>query len=99
MNPSGKLPYTVAKSIEDYNGQICKDYNCDYTEGLFIDYRHFDKEDIEPCFEFGYGLCEFSSFSYPPFGCVYGLTKLLAAYTLFNLTNLEVIKPTKNLTK
>lgn len=26
-----------------------------YTEGLFIDYRHFDKEDIEPIYPFGYG--------------------------------------------
>lgn len=27
----------------------------DYTEGLFLDYRHFDKENIEPIYPFGYG--------------------------------------------
>jgi beta-glucosidase len=28
----------------------------DYTEGLYIDYRWFDKQEIEPIYEFGYGL-------------------------------------------
>ncbi|KAL4929364.1 glycoside hydrolase superfamily [Aspergillus undulatus] len=56
VNPSAKLPYTIAKSEDDYNGQICECCECDYTEGLYIDYRHFDQADIEPRFEFGFGL-------------------------------------------
>jgi beta-glucosidase len=59
VNPSGRLPYTIAKKSEDYNGQICACCECKYTEGLFIDYRHFDQAKIEPRFEFGYGLCKF----------------------------------------
>jgi beta-glucosidase len=27
-----------------------------FSEGLYIDYRHFDKQDIAPRYEFGYGL-------------------------------------------
>ncbi|KAL4945673.1 hypothetical protein BDV06DRAFT_209283 [Aspergillus oleicola] len=56
VNPSAKLPYTVARSADDYNGQICECCECDYTEGLYIDYRHFDQAEIEPRFEFGFGL-------------------------------------------
>ncbi len=32
-----------------------------FQEGLYIDYRHFDKAGITPRFEFGFGLCKFSS--------------------------------------
>ena len=58
VNPSGKLPYTIAKTEADYNGEICECCECEYTEGLFIDYRHFDQKDIEPRFEFGFGMCK-----------------------------------------
>ncbi|ROT40967.1 beta-glucosidase [Sodiomyces alkalinus F11] len=63
MNPNGKLPYTIAKSLKDYGegGQIMYLPNGvvpqqDFKEGLYIDYRHFDKYNIEPRFEFGFGL-------------------------------------------
>jgi hypothetical protein len=44
-NPSGRLPYTIAKSPADYPAQLVQGNNfltIDYTEGLNIDYRHFD---------------------------------------------------------
>ncbi|KAJ4391555.1 hypothetical protein N0V93_005173 [Gnomoniopsis smithogilvyi] len=69
VNPSGRLPYTVAKNESDYgtllNSTISDDYfpSDNFTEGLFIDYRAFDKEGIEPQFEFGYGL-SYTTFSY-----------------------------------
>ncbi|KAI1334667.1 glycoside hydrolase family 3 protein [Xylariaceae sp. FL0016] len=63
VNPSGKLPWTIGKSLEDYGegGQIMYVPNGvvpqqDFKEGLYIDYRHFDKYDITPRFEFGFGL-------------------------------------------
>lgn len=34
-----------------------------FSEGLYIDYRYFDREGIEPRFEFGYGL-SYSEFGY-----------------------------------
>lgn len=47
-NPSGKLPYTIAKSPMDYPAQLVTGgtaadiLSINYTEGLFIDYRWFD---------------------------------------------------------
>lgn len=48
VNPSGRLPYTIAKRPEDYSAQLVTGgadddiLRIDYTEGLNIDYRHFD---------------------------------------------------------
>lgn len=74
-NPSGHLPFTIGKSLEDYgpggkvmylpNGVIPQQ---DFSEGLYMDYRYFDKKDIQPRFEFGFGL----------------------SYTTFNVSNLRV---------
>ncbi|KAK6859167.1 hypothetical protein PG995_005020 [Apiospora arundinis] len=63
VNPSGKLVYTIAKKLEDYNGKICGCCDCDYTEGVYTDYRHFDQAGIEPRYEFGYGL-SYTEFTY-----------------------------------
>ncbi len=47
-NPSGRLPYTIAKRLGDYPAQITSGggpldvVSIPYSEGLFIDYRHFD---------------------------------------------------------
>lgn len=54
-SPSGKLPYTIAKDPADY-GTAAKPGDDDYAEGLYIDYRHFDRAGIEPRYEFGFGL-------------------------------------------
>ncbi|KAK2074940.1 hypothetical protein P8C59_009110 [Phyllachora maydis] len=63
VNPSGRLPYTMGKSLKDYgpgaevmylpNGVLPQQ---DFDEGLYIDYRHFDKYDVAPRYEFGFGL-------------------------------------------
>jgi len=58
-SPSGKLPYTIAKQASDYGTAVVSG-NDDYLEGLYIDYRHFDKESIAPRYEFGFGLCKLS---------------------------------------
>lgn len=72
VSPSGKLPYTVAKNESDY-GELyapCLPESkedrfpqCNFTEGLYIDYRHFDVHGIEPRFEFGFGL-SYTTFEY-----------------------------------
>ena len=63
IDASGRLPYTVGKSLEDYGpgGQVLYYPNAaipqqNFTEGLYIDYRHFDKHAITPRYEFGFGL-------------------------------------------
>ena len=70
VNPSGKLPVTFAKTIEDYpyyeygakaypgvNKQVY------YSEGIYIGYRHFDTRKVKPQFPFGYGL-SYTTFKY-----------------------------------
>ncbi|KAN0079808.1 glycoside hydrolase family 3 protein [Tylopilus felleus] len=68
-NPSGRLPYTIAKNASDYSAQLnlggggTEILQIDYTEGLFIDYRWFDYKNITPRYEFGFGL-SYTIFSY-----------------------------------
>ncbi|KAF7936911.1 hypothetical protein EAE99_002260 [Botrytis elliptica] len=62
VSPSGKLPYTIAKTQADYGTAIASGDDS-YAEGLFIDYRHFDQSSIVPRYEFGFGL-SYTSFSY-----------------------------------
>jgi len=69
-NPSGKLPYTIARNASDYPAQLAlgtwtPNYPLviPYTEGLFIDYRWFDAQKITPRFEFGFGL-SYTTFEY-----------------------------------
>ncbi|KAI1637807.1 glycosyl hydrolase family 3 N terminal domain-containing protein [Biscogniauxia mediterranea] len=61
-SPSGKLPYTIAKAEADYGTSVSKS-NDNFPESLFVDYRHFDQEGIEPRYEFGYGL-SYTNFTY-----------------------------------
>ena len=55
VNPSGRLPYTIAKSADDYPAQPVTGGTEDdillveYTEGLNIDYRHFDAVSLPAC--------------------------------------------------
>ncbi|KAI9737546.1 MAG: hypothetical protein M1834_009701 [Cirrosporium novae-zelandiae] len=63
VNPSGRLPYTIAKNEDDYPVKICYTAECNFTEGVYIDYKWFDKEDITPRYAFGYGL-SYTTFNY-----------------------------------
>lgn len=64
VNPSGKLPYTIAKSGDDYNAPPTTavnttgvyDWQSWFDEKLEIDYRYFDAHDIPVRYEFGFGL-------------------------------------------
>ncbi|KAH7924412.1 glycoside hydrolase family 3 protein [Leucogyrophana mollusca] len=68
-NPSGRLPYTIAKSPMDYPAQLVLGgtaadiLSINYTEGLYIDYRWFDYMNITPRYEFGFGL-SYTTFEY-----------------------------------
>jgi beta-glucosidase len=68
-NPSGKLPLTFPKQLQDSPPhQSERSYPGDkravhYEEELFVGYRHFDKYEIEPLFPFGHGL-SYTQFTY-----------------------------------
>ncbi|CAE6422317.1 unnamed protein product [Rhizoctonia solani] len=67
VNPSGRLPYTIAKSASDYSASVITSgeeiVQIPYTEGLKVDYRAFDANNIAPRFEFGFGL-SYTTFEY-----------------------------------
>ncbi|OJJ43041.1 hypothetical protein ASPZODRAFT_1206354 [Penicilliopsis zonata CBS 506.65] len=65
VDASGRLPFTIGRNLSDYgaNAQVLytnseKDHvpQVNFTSGLYIDYRHFDRNNITPRYEFGYGL-------------------------------------------
>ena len=65
-NPSGKMPITLPKKLTDTAPIALNDYNAEtsrYSEGVFIGYRWFEQQDIEPEFAFGHGL-SYSQFNY-----------------------------------
>lgn len=75
VDASGRLPYTIGRSIEDYGPGAQILYKTDeplpsmnLSQGLYLDYRYFDKYEISPRFEFGFGL----------------------SYTSFNLTDIRI---------
>lgn len=68
VNPSGKLPLTFPKRLEDcptYLNRPSSDWTLDYSEGLYVGYRYYDKKDIAPMYPFGYGL-SYTTFSISP---------------------------------
>jgi len=67
-NPSGKLPASFERRWEDnatfksYYPQK-GDKHIEYSEGVFVGYRHFDRSNVKPLFPFGYGL-SYTRFEY-----------------------------------
>jgi beta-glucosidase len=66
VDPSGKLPVTFPKRLEDstaYGNYPGQDFRVTYAEGIFVGYRGFDKKHVEPLFPFGHGLT-YTKFDY-----------------------------------
>ncbi|KXT02631.1 hypothetical protein AC578_1161 [Pseudocercospora eumusae] len=86
VNPSGKLPYTIAKKEEDYDfvpilnstelleTEDPNAWQDDFVERLLIDYRHFDYYNQSVQYEFGFGL----------------------SYTTFSIGNISITKSLDN---
>ena len=66
VNPSGKLPETFPRKLQDnpsylyYGGEGDKS---EYREGVFVGYRYYDVKDMDVLFPFGYGL-SYTTFNY-----------------------------------
>ncbi|MCR4853446.1 MAG: glycoside hydrolase family 3 C-terminal domain-containing protein [Prevotella sp.] len=70
VNPSGKLPVTFGKKLDDYacfqygkEGFPGVDKQVYYKEGIYVGYRHFNSHKIQPQFPFGHGL-SYTTFRY-----------------------------------
>ncbi|MHA1112854.1 MAG: glycoside hydrolase family 3 C-terminal domain-containing protein, partial [Promethearchaeota archaeon] len=76
--PSGKLPVTYPKKLEDHPAHKSQksfpgdleNMKIHFEEGIYVGYRYFDKHDVEPFFPFGFGL----------------------SYTTFELSNISLDK-------
>lgn len=68
VNPGAKLPFTIGANRSDYGTDILYTPNSDvpqldFKEGVFIDYRGFDRHNETPTYEFGFGL-SYTTFKY-----------------------------------
>lgn len=65
-NPSGKLPVTFPKRLEDTSDSLYfpgEARHHVYGDGIFVGYRYYEKKKIEPLFPFGFGL-SYTDFRY-----------------------------------
>lgn len=67
VNPSGKLPVTFPKTLQDCSahsmGEFPGEKTVSYKEGIFVGYRYYDTYHIDTLFSFGHGL-SYTTFSY-----------------------------------
>jgi beta-glucosidase len=60
INPSGKLPWTMPKTLNDSPAHATNSFpgnqTVSYDEGILVGYRWFDTKHVEPLYPFGYGL-------------------------------------------
>lgn len=72
VNPSGKLPATFPKQLEDspsYHDFPNSDGNpnlVEYSEDIYVGYRYYSTFNVKTAYEFGYGL-SYTSFDYSDF--------------------------------
>ncbi len=86
VNPSGKLPYTIAQNTADYPANTAQQFpgvngQAIYSEGLLVGYRHFDARNITPLYAFGHGL-SYTTFSYSNLSVSPGSTGPLGNVTI-----------------
>ncbi len=68
VSPSGKLPVSFERRWEDnpaYHSYYPQknDKHVDYSEGVFLGYRYYDRATVKPLFPFGFGL-SYTKFQY-----------------------------------
>ncbi|MBQ9951015.1 MAG: glycoside hydrolase family 3 C-terminal domain-containing protein [Clostridia bacterium] len=66
VNPSGRLPESFPKQLEDNPSYLSYGGEGDtavYNEGVFVGYRYYDKKKMDVLFPFGYGL-SYTTFDY-----------------------------------
>jgi beta-glucosidase len=88
VNPSGKLPMTFPKILEDAPSQKLGITSKDlmqlyYTDDIYVGYRYFDTYKVEPQFAFGHGL-SYTTFEYSNLKIQAGKKNTTITFTLKN---------------
>ncbi|KAH9904540.1 glycosyl hydrolase family 3 N terminal domain-containing protein [Xylariomycetidae sp. FL2044] len=115
VNPQGRTPFTWGKRAEDWgvatlvNASGGGDPSTtppqqEFAEGVFVDYRHFDRALLEPSYPFGFGL-SYTAFAYsnlsattpqdvsPPYVPATGATKPAPTYGVVDRDPLSAAAP------
>jgi beta-glucosidase len=88
INPSGKLPMTFPKQLEDVPAHRLGQYpgdsvNVYYMDGIYVGYRYYDTYKVAPQFAFGHGL-SYTSFEYDDLKTQTNGNKATITFTLKN---------------
>ncbi len=88
VNPSGKLPVTFPKVLEDVPAHKLGDFPgkngvAVYRDDIFVGYRYFDTYKVAPQFAFGHGL-SYTTFAYSNMTVVPGMQTATVSLTITN---------------
>ncbi|KAJ6568119.1 glycoside hydrolase family 3 protein [Mycena sp. CBHHK59/15] len=92
VNPSGRLPFSIADDVTSYGTEIVYDAGgilslgmptITYTEKLLLDYRYMDAHSIAPRFEYGFGL-SYTTFGYSDLSITSSGTSKIVSFTVTN---------------
>ncbi|KAF8181130.1 glycoside hydrolase family 3 protein [Mycena galopus ATCC 62051] len=90
VNPTGRLPFSIADLTTDYSTVIVTDPGfpigfpvINYTERLLLDYRYMDQENIAPRYEYGFGL-SYTTFTYSGLSITTSGTSTIISFTVHN---------------
>lgn len=91
VNPSGKLPMTFPKKIEDnpsyalgeYPGDTTKELIVHYYDDIYVGYRYYDTWKVTPQFAFGHGL-SYTNFEYSDLKLTATGKNVTASFTIKN---------------
>ncbi|KAJ6537760.1 glycoside hydrolase superfamily [Mycena capillaripes] len=90
VNPSGRLPFSIADVETSYGTTIVTDPGfpigfpvINYTERLLLDYRYMDTHAIAPRYEYGFGL-SYTTFAYSGLTITASGTSQVVSFTVKN---------------
>ncbi len=87
-NPSGKLPMSFPKKLEDVPAHVLGQYpgdsvNVYYNDDIYVGYRYYDTYKVDPLFAFGHGL-SYTSFQYSNAKITKGTGKATVSFSIKN---------------